>query len=386
MPGVSYALADFVTGGPIVDLPVLEGAPWSAQLNRPDSVSCTVDLNDADALALDLRSASEPKKTVLLARTDTDRILAWGLIDSRAWDDDARTLELTGIGIRSGYFANTIIGPATALTAPLTVVDPLNPSLKVPNPALDTTLTNLSLGSIGKRLVQARLAWPGAPAVPFILPPDEVAGHERTYLFSALKSIDKALTELSDVEGGPDFAFDAERAPDELSLLYIMRHGTEANPRLGVRAGSWSLDQITGLKIIDDGSTIASASWATAGKSAGQALMSRALNSSLVAESGYPPLDVVDTTHNDVSVQTTLDSYAAENIDYAKTPDRTLSFKVRGDAKPGLGEFRPGDIVGIDVPEGHPYLIKGFDVRITSISGDETGLDLDIGCVILDGA
>ena len=87
MPGVTYGLADFVTGGPILDLPVMEGATWGAQINRPDSVDCTIDMRDPDALALDLRSSSEPNKTILFARTDDDVILAWGLIgdDGRTW-------------------------------------------------------------------------------------------------------------------------------------------------------------------------------------------------------------------------------------------------------------------------------------------------------------
>lgn len=382
MAGVSYALADFVTGGPIVDLPVLEGSSWSAQLNRPDSVSCAIDLNDEDARALDLRGASEPKKTVLIARSDIDTILAWGIIDDREWNDDDRTLSLTAIGVRSAYFGGTIIGPIDARTLPLVVPDAEgDPSV---NPALDTTLSNLSLGSIGKRLIQQRLAWPGAPAVPFILPADEVGTHTRTYSFAALKSIDSALTDLTNVENGPDFAFDAVRAIDELSLNYLLRHGTEANPRIGVHAGSWTLDQLTGLKVKDSGTDIASAAWGSSGKAAGGVLMSRVLNDALVTESGYPPLDLVDTSHSDVTVQATLDSYGAENLAYASRPERSLSFSVRGDAKPGLGEVRPGDTVDIDVPEDHPYLVQGFTVRITSLTGDETGHDIKVGCVILD--
>lgn len=387
MAGVSYALADFVTGGPILDLPINEGAPWSTQLNRPDALSCTVNLNDPEALKLDIRSASEPKKTVLLARTDDDIIVAWGLVDTRFWDDDARTLELTAVGIRSSVFGNTIIAPVSARTAPLTVVDPLNPSLTIINPALDSSCVGFSLGTIGKQLVAQRQNWPGMPGPGvLILPADVVGVHTRNYLFSGLKSIDSALSDLTNVEGGPDFAFDAQRASDGLSLLYTMRHGSQATPRIGVHAGSWSLSDITGLKVTDDGSAMASASWATAGKSAGEALVARALNDPLVTMAGYPPLDVVDTSHGNVSEQATLNSYAVENLNYAARPERSLSFKVRGSATPGLGQFRPGDTITIDVPEDHPYLVGSFDVRITSVGGDETGLDLDIGCVILNGA
>lgn len=386
MPGVSYALADFVTGGPIVDLPVLEGATWAAQLNRPDSVECTVDLNDADARKLDLRSAAEPKKTVLLARaTDTDIILAWGLLNPRKWNEDAKTLGLSATGVRSSWLGSSLVAPPAARTAALTVPDAEGDP--VVNPALDTTIANLSLGSRGKRLVEQRLAWPGAPSAAFILPADEVvAGTTDTWLFSSFKSVDAALNDLSNRENGPDFAFDATRAPDKLKLLYVMRHGTAAQPRIGTVAGNWGLggdSPITGLEVTDNGDDMATASWGSAGRTAGSALMSRSLNDALLA-AGYPPLDLVDTSHSDVSVQATLDSYVRANLAFASTPDRTLSFNVRGDAKPGLGEFRPGDTVTIDVPDDHPFLVNSFDVRITSISGDETGKTLKIGCVILN--
>lgn len=384
MAGVSYALADFVTGGPILDLPIREGASWAAQLNRPDALSCSVDMNDPDALALDLRSSTEPKKTVLLARTDDDIVLAWGLIDSRDWDEDERTLTLTAGGVWGSYFGKTIIAPAAARTATLIVPDAEGyPSV---NPALSTAFSGLSLGTIGKRLVEQRLAWPGAPTA-FVLPADEAGTAERSYSFADMKRTGAALTDLTNVENGPDFAFDAARAPDGLSLRYVMRAGTTAQPRLGTDVGSWplgGLSPVTGLKVTDDGASLASAAWLTAGKSAGAAVLSRALNEALVTNSQYPPLDEVDTSHNDVSVQATLDAYAARMIGYGSRTFRELSFSVRADATPALGGYRPGDIVTLDVPDGHPYLVQSIPVRITSMSGDEAGLSVKIGCVILD--
>lgn len=384
MAGVSYGLVDFVTGGPILDLPIMEGATWAAQLNRADALACTVDLDDRDALALDLRSSTEPKKTVLFARTDDDVVLAWGLISSRSWDEDAGELSLEAAGIWSTFFDSTIIASVEALTAELIVMDA--EGFPIVNPALSTVYAGLSLGTIGKRLIEQRLAFPGAPLV-FDLPADELGTHERNdYLFSGLKSIGSALTDLTGVENGPDFAFDAQRSSDGLTLRYVMRHGSEETPRIGTHVGIWSLgagSPITGLKVDDDASGIASAAWLTAGKSAGAAIFSRSLNAELVA-AGYPPLDAVDTSHNDVSDQGTLDAYGAELIRYSSRPLRELSFSVRADASSALGAYRPGDTVTIDVPSNHPYLTESFDVRITSISGDEAAIDVKIGCVILD--
>lgn len=385
MAGVSYALADFVTGGPILDLPVMEGASWAAQLNRPDAVSCKIDLNDDDAKRLDLRSATEPNKSILIARTDDDQVLAWGLIgdDGRDWDEDAQTLELTAVGISSSYFGQTIIAPADALTASLIVPDA--GGYPVVNPALDTTFSGFSHGTIGKKLVAQRLAWPGAPTV-FDLPSDEIGTRSQTWTFASMKTIGAALDDLTKQEAGPDFAFDAQRASNGLGLRYVMRHGSEAEPRIGTDVGVWALGEgspITGLKIKDAIAAGASAGWMTAGKQAGAALVSRVLNPDLIA-AGYPPLDVVDTSHSDVGVQATLDSYNVANVDDAAQTIRDLSFSVRADATPALGAYRPGDRVTIDVPDGHPWLTTKIPVRIMSISGDEAGLSVKIGCVILD--
>jgi hypothetical protein len=384
---VHFALSDFVTGGPIIDLPINEGASWASPLNRPDAVSCVIDMRNPDALALDLPAASEPNKTILSARTDDDVFLAWGIIGDgdRVWDEDARELTLSASGVSAaGYFGRTIIAPASALTAPLITLDA--EGYPVVNPALDTNLSGWSLGTIGKKLVAQRLAFPGAPTI-FDLPADQAGTHERSYLFSGLKSIGKALDDLTNVENGPDFAFDAYRDTDGISLRAVMRHGSEAEPRIGTDVGSWSLGEgspITGLSITDALTAGASAGWMSAGKTSGAPILSRVLNSVMISR-GYPPFDIVDTSHNDVSDQSTLDAYNRQNVADAASVARDLTFYVRGDARPSLGEYRSGDTATLDVPEGHPWHRAGIPIRITSIGGDETGETVEIGCVILDG-
>lgn len=387
MTGVSYGLVDFVTGGPIIDVPVMQKAPWSAQLNRPDSVSCKIDLRDPAARKLDLRASSEPMKTLLIARTDDDVVLAWGLIedDGRTFDEDSMTLSLTAHGIGSSYFGQTPIAPASARTAPLTVTGP--EGFAIPNPALDTSYSGLSHGTIMKRLIQQQLAWPGAPTV-FDLPPDELGTRTETWAFSEMKTIGKALEDIMRQEVGPDFAFEAQRASNGLGLRYIFRHGSEAQPRLGTDVGVWSIggqaSPITELKITDAVTAGASMGWMVAGRSSGVVLLSRVYDATPIAN-GYPPFAIIDTTRSDVKEQDTLDSYNAANMEDAKTPIQDLEFTVEGDASPGLGQYRPGDTVTLDPPENHPWHTGPIPIRIMSMSGDETGKKIKIGCVILDG-
>lgn len=385
MTGISYGLVDFVTGGPILDLPVMEGASWSTQLNRGDEVTCSIDLNDKDARALDLRSSSAPNKTILLAKNDDDKILAFGLIgdDGRKWNEDRKMLTLSVSGLEDSYFGKTIIAPSAARTAPLVTLDPEGyPTI---NPALNTTISGVSHGTIGKRLVAQRLAWPGAPTI-FDLPADEAGFRTQTYLLSSLKRIGPALSDLTKQEQGPDFAFEGYRAPDGLGLRIRMLHGSEAVPRLGAHVGTWSLGEnspLIGFNITDAVGAGASAGWMTAGRQEGAALISRVLNPDPIA-AGYPPFDVVDTSHSDVSVQGTLDSYNAANMQDAQDPIQDLEFSVRADATPALGSYRPGDRITIDVPAEHPWHTKSIEIRITSISGNEVSDVVKIGCVVLD--
>lgn len=388
MPGVTYALSDFVTGGALTDLPVMKGATWDAQLNRPDSLSCKVDLNDPDVRALDLRSTSEPNKTVLSARTDDGFVLAWGLIgdDGRDFDDDSRTLTLTAQGVNGEFFDRIPVMPAAALTGALTVkgLD----GYDIPNPAFDTTVSNVSHGTIGKRLVQQYLGWPGAPAAPFILPGDEPGFRTQTYTFASMKSLRSALDDLVKQEGGPDFAFDAAITPSGLGLSYIMRHGSEAVPRLGTDVGVWSLggqeSPISGLKYNEAVAGGVSLGLMTAGKSSAAVLISRVSNPAPLAN-GYPPMAVVDTSRSDVALQATLDAYNRVNVAEGERPILDATFTVRGDASPRLGQYRPGDRVVLDPPSDHPWFTAPISIRIMSMSGDESGKDATIGCVILDG-
>ncbi|MDN8834067.1 hypothetical protein Q0L96_13825, partial [Staphylococcus aureus] len=85
----------------------------------------------------------------------------------------------------------------------------------VVNPALDSTFSGFSHGTIGKKLVAQRLAWPGAPTV-FDLPPDEIGTRSQTWTFASMKTIGAALDDLTKQEAGPDFAFDAQRASNGL--------------------------------------------------------------------------------------------------------------------------------------------------------------------------
>lgn len=379
---VTYGLANYKTGDHILDLPVAPGASWGAFLNKPDSLSCEIDLRDPVVRALDIPSSTEPKLTTLFAQNDDGNILAWGVISDRTWNNDTRKLTLNASGAGQ-YFNQRIIAPAGAATGEIVLPD------GSVSTAFDTLINDVTLGSIGVALVEQALTWPGAPTA-YVLPAP-VADHGRTsgtYRLIDFKRVGPALSDLMQRENGPDFAFDAVRDGTGLSLEYRMRAG---NPLLGQFVGSWPVDgpqsPVSELVVSDNGADLGTHIWMQAGKTDSKVIVARARNDALL-DLGYPVLDLVDTTRTDVTIQETLDTYAEENALRASALVRSLSFTVRGDGGEGegglaLGQYRPGDFAQLDVAAGSPYLAEGsIDIRITAISGDETGEYVKIGCEV----
>lgn len=375
---VSFGLANYNTGDHILDLPVMAGASWAAMLNKPDLLSCEIDLRDSDVRALDIPSSTEPKVTVLFAQAESGAILAWGPISDRVWDNDTRKLSIEASGGWQ-YFNQRIIAPPSAETGEIILPD------GAVSTAFDTKFLNTTLGGTGVQLVEQALAWPGAPTA-YELPAPVAGDHESdTYRLIDFKRVGAALTDLTNRENGPDFAFVAKRDETGLSLVYEMRVG---DPLLGALVGSWQVDgpasPVSGLQVTDDGTRLATHVWMQAGKTDSKVIVARARNDYLLDLAGYPVLDMVDTTHTDVTIQATLDEYAAENAATASRLQRSLSFSVRGDAEGlALGQYRPGDFAQLDVAAGNPYLAEGLiGIRITGISGNETGEFVKIGCEV----
>jgi hypothetical protein len=375
---VRYQLADYKTGDQIVDLPVMEGASWAAMLNKPDSLSASIDMRDPDVQALDIPSATEPKKTILTASTEDGTVLAWGVISDRTWDDDKRQLDIEASG-GGQWFRQRIIAPPGAASGNL--IDGSGAVVTT----YDTTINDVTLGSIGVALVAQALTWPGAPTV-YILPsavPD-VGRTSGTYRLVDYKRVGEALDDLTKRVDGPDFAFEARLDSTLIGFEYLMRAG---NPFLGRYVGDWVVgapeSPVTNLKVTDDGAALATHIWMQAGKTDSKVIVARAQNAALIA-AGYPTLDLVDTTHGDVTLQATLDAYATEHAVQSRRPFRDVGFDVKGNA-PGmaLGTYRPGDWAALTIGPDNLYLAEGqIPIRITSISGDETGDTIKIGCEI----
>lgn len=361
--GTRYILFNATDGRRIVNLPAKDG-DWSNDLDTPDTVECSLGLNNPIVAKLDLQNVASAGKTGIAAiDTGLDGkgayVLASGVLWATSYDKRAETFQLTGSGPASllGHRSILPVGALTADVRTWTIPDPTDNTKQIPNPALTTSYAGISLGSIDKRLVEQAMAWPGG-LLPINLPPEEVdtdVEHERNYLGVDFKPVKEALDQNSQVIGGPEYAFVGKLNATRTALSWDMRVGTVADPLLHRdRVVRWNVtasqSPVSDLSVDFDASNMGSLSWATAGRQDDGVIVSRAFDSSLI-DQGYPLMEVIDSSHTTVSIQATLDGYAAGNLLVSKTPTETWSFKVRAHpvdekgrlAGPQLGDYGVGD-------------------------------------------
>lgn len=388
-----WFLCDLVTGRQLLDLPVMDGT-WSLQLNAPGQMQCTLNLEDPDIRALQLRNSASPIKAVL-GIVEHGVLVEAGPIWVRAYDRDAQKLQLSAKGLWSILDHRTILPPnaATLPVTQFTIPDPSDTSgsKTMPNPAVGTSLVNLWLGTIAKQLVQQAFSWPGG-TLPVTLPADIAGTSVRNFDGATFSSLGQALQQITQVDGGPDIKFIPQVTTDGLGIRWLMVHGTPAQPLIysGTPVTfdmSVPESKITNLTVQEDASSMGSLSWATGGRSGDQVLVSRAQTSAPINQ-GYPLLEILDSSHSDVVIQSTLDAYAQENLTYGSGPVEIWKFNVELDGTPAFSDYTVGDIVNIVIGKTtDPYLVPGtYQQRIVSLAGDHKSTTVQVGCAPARGS
>ena len=394
-----YFYGDLRTGVISGDLDVLSG-PWDDRLNTSESISVSVDLRNRDIQSLNLHDTAKSCKT-FLGVAEGSTIMAAGPVWSRSYSRGAATLSFSAKGMHS-YFDHRHILPIAALTAATTsfaITDPFDPKKTIPNPALATILSSLSLGTIAKRLVQQARLWTGGN-LPIVFQADEAGINQRRYDGLEFKSIGEALNQLSEVENGPDINFQPRFTSGGLGVEWLFQTGTTAQPFISSSSTHiWDVtaaeSSIAELTIDEDGSKIGSLAWATGGRVSDEVLIARAY-ASLLVDSGYPLYEILDTSHSTVNLQNTLNGYAVEASTIGKRPIETWGFKVEARPKdiygnaagPQVGQFSVGDFADLIVSKFDPVLQKGdpfipegkYRHRIVGLSGDEQGTRIGVQC------
>jgi hypothetical protein len=231
-----------------------------------------------------------------------------------------------------------------------------------------------------------------AGSVPVVFPADESGSNVRNYPGSAMTALGQALRDLTGVQNGPEIMFTPRRtAADSRYLEWVMRIGTTAQPLLSQAGDDWVWDasvpksSVSGINVQRDGTAMGSRAWAQGAGSDISTLFSQANDTTLTA-AGFPLLEVLDSTHTDVSVQATLDTYAAGLLARSLRPVETWTVKVRRDDPPNVAQYAVGDWVSLKVDGwtrlGTPVAsVDGNDVAVVSDGGTADSP----GAGVLDG-
>ncbi|MEA9986296.1 hypothetical protein [Subtercola sp. RTI3] len=343
---------------------------WEVGINTADVLSCAVNLSNPEAAALDLRSSAAPLKNGL-AIIEGRTVPSAGVIWPHDYSKNTAGLTISAKGIWS-LFDRRLLMPVSALTTPLLILE--GDDAGKPNPAVATTFTGRSWGYIVRTVLQQSMAFPGGE-LPLVFEDDGTGSHDKTVEASSFKSVGSFLSDLTKLENGPEIAFVPRLRADRQGIEWVVRVGNDEQPRIGSDTGAkWDYSvPDRGVKDLDvsvDASDMISGSWASGGRPSSIALYSFTSTSELT-DDGYPWTDSNDSTHTDVVVQETLDSYAAENLRIGARPVQFWPFSVRNDLDPKLNSFSNGDTCRLKLV-GDPYEPdQSVSRRIVKLSGDE---------------
>lgn len=377
---------EMLTGQRLTPLPASKKS-WKVAVNADETITCTIPADDPGVKKLRIWESTVLARNGLLAVADGIPVAA-GPIWKRRFNEDEGVIELTAGGLRS-YFNRRVLLPVAARTTPLVKSD------GYPDTSLDVVVNGVSPGTKAKRWVQLSRAWPGG-AIPMTFPQaDElVADATDTVKAIDLKHLGSLLGDLANVIGGPDIEFRVRYNADQSGILWEMRYGTVATPRLGstdAAATEWSYGAPAatayGLSIDEDASEVASQAWASGGNGNDVVLIARAELPKLPA-AGFPLLESTNTGNSSVVLQSNIQAKADQDAYLGQYVASFWSMKVRSRASvvngiargPLLGDYWVGDLATIGIDKSNPFgLPPGKTVRrIASISGDEQNDDYDI--------
>lgn len=371
--GCTWHLFDVMTGLLIDEFEPVTGS-WSVGINEPEDIQVKIDLNSDRERARDWRNLAVGMKTGIAVEQDG----RWygGPILPQSWDEDAQSLSLTAKGVMILLDKQFVLPPA-AETGALIIA-----ATKLPNPAMDTRIVGVDYGTMIKRLVQQWQAWPGA-SIPIEFQPDRVGTREKGWLGLDMKPLGAAIEDISQLDGGCEFRFELRRK-SETHLGWLLVTAPDDVRRLqSDTVHYWDSaaiePSVSGVNESSNPSEMADVYFATGGRTEDTALVARARSTQL-RDAGYPLMMQLDSTHSDVSVQATLDGYAAAGLRNASKEIKFRTFEVRADMAPYLNEYHPGDLAQVNI-EDSGYLPDGDPVRrIAKLSGDQDAEFIKVTC------
>lgn len=350
---VTILSGEMATGRRLVQLPASAGTV-RAVLNDEGEVTCTIPLRAEGVRdrTREVLAAVEPWRTFLAFQAG-ERLVEAGPVVAHEYDDRTGEVAVKAVGM-FGLMRHRLVINAGAS--------------QVQKSSLN--YSGLSLGTIGKRIVQRSLQNPGGD-LPLVLPADVAGDHVRNYPGYEFATVAQRLADLSDVEGGPEFAFEPRFTTDRLGVEWVMRAGTDTDPLLHQIGDAWVWDLTTasalaGLSVTRDGANRTNSVYVT-GQGMDESIKVARAATSAEWSRGYPLLEAA-YSHSTVTRQSTLDRHATAYRQQGSRPWATWRLTVMRDTYPSLAQYRCGDWVAVHVAD-HPYLADGvYRSRIAALT------------------
>lgn len=294
----------------------------------------------SEGLRPTMLAALEPVRCFLAVVESQDsrsaEVIEAGPIWSWDWDDANGRLRVTAKSMWSLFDKRLALDPNAADFA-----------------ASVRTYSNLSLGTIAKRLVQLAESWSGG-GLPIVLPDDVAGTATRTYRGYDLGTIRHYLDLLTQVEGGPEITFDPRLTEDRLGVEWVMRVGDPLLTQPG-DDWSWSLapaqGPVAGVSLTRDaGAMVNEVFAADSGMDESRNIVRQDAGDAGVVDLrdvGFPLMQGVVERQGDAETgaisSSTLRSHARAELKANNRPYSEVSLAVRADQHPRLGAYKPGD-------------------------------------------
>lgn len=368
--GWTVKVAETTTGLILAELP-FTGLSWSDTLDysRGTSLSVTIPLESRAEVTRIRGYATGTWRNTLIAFYDGVPVVAAPLVSYQV--DAPKT---------SVSFACS--GPAALLAARLVItpgyeMDPMND-------AADVLLMNTTLWNIARELIDNALTGSGRD-LPMELPvytaAETVGDSERTYLASEAATVNERLTQLSQVDNGPDVHLRPRLSADERYFWWDVRIG---RPFLGDESGlvAWTLGgnctEITedcdataqAHRVLTPGQTV-QPSFAGAEDAEAEPWTPIGTAEDLTQINyGWPLLERTDRARGTTESVFWLSRQSEDYLRAFNLPAISWGVKARCGWAPKVGTFDLGGPATLKVFDDRWIPDGEYPMRITSMSGD----------------
>lgn len=343
-------LFDHRTGDYIRRIPVAAGSTWTRVINAPGDVKVKVPRRQHAFLA-DLHTIAKPW-SVDVALMRGDRILQAGPVVRRPWDS---TLTLEAKGAWATFDKFLVLNHALAsMTIDGEVL------IDEENPAPEWLLTfNGSYPDIASQLVTEAMKWDQRPV---IAPPLQGGIFTRTYWGSDLAQVSERLSQLTQLQNGPELRFDPRLRPDG-GIEYAL----EGDHEIVDHVWEWNTAiPGQGVKIVsldDDGEGMTTDVWAQGGRGGAEDGDVLLVTRQTGTFPGKPLLQAANTSHSSVSEIATLRGHARGQMYRSMNTYGQVQLEA-----PVRYDVQSGD--WIDLRTENPYFGRTtLELKVVGVSG-----------------